>query len=260
MLNQQIKNWLVIEKTSPPETNINKSKSVWWKCQCIECGNIKSFNGSELRLNRIGACRHEAKAKAKIEDEKKRTLKKKIESNNLKLYHIPQENRRTSVVVNEINNRYGKLMVKSFAYIKNGKAYWNCQCDCGKEVAVLGASLRSNQIHSCGCLRSYKEYQIANYLDFNNIDYKREYSFSDLIDNGPLRFDFALFKKGNLVGLIEYNGEQHYSKPERFNHYGLLQLHDKMKIEYCKNNNIPLLILNKNNYNLDNIKKWYLSL
>lgn len=171
MLNQQIKNWRVIEKTLPPETNNNKSKSTWWKCQCIECGNVKSFNGSELRLNRVGACRHKNK------EEKNKIQKKKKQPNDSKLYHISQKNRRTSVVTNEINNRYGKLIVKSFAYIRNGKAYWNCQCDCGREVVALGASLRSNKIHSCGCLRSYKEYQIANYLDSNNINYKREYSF-----------------------------------------------------------------------------------
>jgi hypothetical protein len=38
-----------------------------------------------------------------------------------------------------------------------------------------------------------------------------------------LRFDFALFKNNVLVGLIEYNGRQHYSEPERFNHFGKLQ-------------------------------------
>ena len=30
---------------------------------------------------------------------------------------------------------------------------WRCICDCGKEVTVLGASLRNGNTRSCGCLR-----------------------------------------------------------------------------------------------------------
>jgi len=77
-----------------------------------------------------------------------------------------------------------------------------------------------------------------------------------------LRFDFAIFNDTNtLRGLIEYNGEQHYEKNGFFNHNGLLQIHDKMKIEYCKNKNIPLLILNKNNINLSkDILDWIQSI
>ena len=251
MLNQQFKNWLVIEKTQPPKTNNNKSGNIWWKCQCVECGNIKNFNGSELRLNRIGACRHKNNQKK---------VSPKINNDNSELYRIPQDNRRMSVVTNEINNRYGKLVVKSFAYIKNGKAYWNCQCDCGGNTVALGAALRSKQVHSCGCLRSYKEYEIAKFLEENGIIYQREYTFPDLKDKRNLRFDFALFRNKILIGLIEYNGRQHYGEAEKFNYFGLLQQHDKMKIKYCDENNIPLLILNKDNYDLDSIKQWYLSL
>ena len=247
MTNQQFKNWLVIERTSPPKKNKNNSNSAWWKCKCVECGNIKDFNGSELRLNRIGACKHKQKNSKPVEQ--KRESKKCF-----------YKKRTISRVKDEIGNRYGKLIVKSFAYTKNGKAYWNCLCDCGKETIILGAGLRSGSIHSCGCLRSYKEYEISAFLDNQNIPYEQEYSFLELKDKKNLRFDFALFKNNVLVGLIEYNGRQHYSTPEKFNHFGKLQLHDKMKIKYCQENNIPLLILNKDNYNLDNIKQWYLSL
>lgn len=247
MINQQFKNWLVIEKVLPPKKNKNTSNSVWWKCKCVECGKIKDFNGSELRLNRIGACKHKLKNSKPVtqnRESKKRFYKK----------------RTISRIKDESNNRYGKLTVKSFAYTKNGKAYWNCLCDCGKQTIALGAGLRSGYIHSCGCINSYKEYEIRIFLDKNNIPYKQQYSFSDLKDKLPLRFDFALFKNNILIGLIEYNGRQHYSEPEKFNHFGKVQIHDKMKIEYCQEKNIPLLILNKDNYNLNNIKEWYLSL
>jgi hypothetical protein len=92
----------VIERVLPPKKNKNTSNSVWWKCKCIECGKIKDFNGSELRLNRVGACRHKTK-----QEKIKRVLEY------------------SKAVINEVGNRYGKLTVKSFAYSKNGKAYWN---------------------------------------------------------------------------------------------------------------------------------------
>ena len=57
-----------------------------------------------------------------------------------------------------------------------------------------------------------------------------------------MRFDIAILKNEKLVGLIEYQGIQHYG-----NIYNLTEAdwkytleRDKLKKEYCKNNNIPL--------------------
>lgn len=47
----------------------------------------------------------------------------------------------------------------------------------------------------------------------------QEYSFKDLYrvsPQHPLRFDFALFENEKLIGLIEYNGRQHYEPIEYF--------------------------------------------
>jgi len=41
--------------------------------------------------------------------------------------------------------------------------------------------------------------------------------------------------------LIEYDGEFHFKKFYEDDGFETLQIHDKMKDEYCKNNNIPLL-------------------
>lgn len=51
----------------------------------------------------------------------------------------------------------GRLLVKKLAYIKSYSnkckvAYWNCICDCGKERAFDGRSLRNGATKSCGCL------------------------------------------------------------------------------------------------------------
>ena len=61
--------------------------------------------------------------------------------------------------------------------------------------------------NSCGCIRSKGEMQIRQLLQENNIDFKQEFSFEDLKDILPLRFDFAIFKNELLVGLIEFQGE-----------------------------------------------------
>lgn len=47
--------------------------------------------------------------------------------------------------------KFGKLEVLSIAGRKNGRIYWTCQCDCGKQKMVLGQSLTSGRVVSCGC-------------------------------------------------------------------------------------------------------------
>ena len=59
-----------------------------------------------------------------------------------------------------INNiagkKFGKLTVISYAYSTEGRAYWNCKCDCGKECIMLGKSLLSGNTKSCGCINHGK--------------------------------------------------------------------------------------------------------
>jgi len=59
------------------------------------------------------------------------------------------------MIKNRVNNRYGRLVVKSLHGIrtKAGKARWVCLCDCGKTVIVTGSDLGGNKTLSCGCLK-----------------------------------------------------------------------------------------------------------
>lgn len=52
--------------------------------------------------------------------------------------------------------KYGRLTVIRYDYTgKYGKAYWICNCDCGKQnISILGESLKQRKTISCGCLRS----------------------------------------------------------------------------------------------------------
>lgn len=126
----------------------------------------------------------------------------------------------------------------------NRNAIWKCKCQCGNTIEVNATSLLTGNTKSCGCLQSWMEKEIATYLRNHNIAFKQQYSFTDLVDKLPLRFEFAIFKNNQLIGLIEYQGEQHYIKENPY-WSETLEQHDKAKKEYCFKNNIPFLELTK---------------
>jgi uncharacterized C2H2 Zn-finger protein len=94
------------------------------------------------------------------------------------------------------------------------------------------------------CRESKGEKNIRNLLIRNNINFIRQHKFKDCINVKPLLFDFYL-PEHNIC--IEFNGEQHYKS---FNFFGgndkliKTQKNDSIKYDYCKNNNINLLIIN----------------
>lgn len=47
--------------------------------------------------------------------------------------------------------RFNRYLVMGFSYVKNGRAYWKCKCDCGVIKNVSGTSLRNGNTQSCGC-------------------------------------------------------------------------------------------------------------
>lgn len=140
---------------------------------------------------------------------------------------------------------FGRLTVVGKAQSKNQRVYWKCLCKCGSVVCVESSNLRYGRTRSCGCLRSNSEEQIGQILTSKNIDYKREYTFDELVSDkgGRLRFDFALMKDGMLASLIEFQGIQHFKEfPNRFGEQQRL-VTDKMKYDFCKNKGIPLFYI-----------------
>lgn len=209
----------------------DKDGCAQWICKC-DCGNEIIVRGKSLRSGNTKSCGCYQKLRA-------------TESN---------MNRSGSLV----GKKFGKLEVLSEAgFIKhsNGKRsrIYNCRCDCGNYCQIQHQYLAYGDTTSCGCLRSKGEFQIECLLKERNINFKREYSFEDLRDKSALRFDFAIFDSNNkLIGLIEFQGEQHFCTSNGFYSEDIIK-HDKMKKEYCENNNIKLkLIYYKRNYDL----KW----
>jgi len=101
---------------------------------------------------------------------------------------------------------------------------------------------------ACGCpicKESVGEKLIRNFLNKNNICFLSQHKFNNCKDKGLLPFDFYL-PKSNCC--IEFNGIQHYSPISFFGGDKSLEYtvrHDKIKKEYCNNNNILLIVINE---------------
>lgn len=70
--------------------------------------------------------------------------------------------------------------------------------------------------------------------------FKREVKFNDLkYKDSNLRFDFGFRDNGKLI-LVEFDGQQHFSKVEFFKNYEHMKENDRRKNQYCIANSIPL--------------------
>lgn len=101
------------------------------------------------------------------------------------------------------------------------------------------------------CAASKGEKSISDYLTKEQISYKQEYFFKDLIGFGkaPLRFDFAVFDSNNkLSALIEYDGIFHFVDVMGKNLLKNQQANDTRKNEYCAKHNIPLIRIHYKDY------------
>lgn len=206
-----------------------KEGRAMWKCKC-KCGNETIVLGKHLRSGNTKSCgcyQRERAAQANMDR-----------------------------VGSLVGKKFGKLTViceNGFVTHASGKRsrIYYCECECGNIVpSAQHQYLAFGDLTSCGCIRSKGEYQIEQLLKEHNIKYIREYSFSDLVDDLPLRFDFAIFKNNQLLCLIEFQGEQHYNPSNGFYNETIVE-HDKMKREYCDKNNIKLIVVNyKRNYDI----------
>ena len=118
---------------------------------------------------------------------------------------------------------------------------WKCICDCGNITYVTSERLQNGNTKSCGCLKSKGEMLISKILLDNNIPFEKEKTFKSCTFNtGALaRFDFWV----NNSYIIEFDGKQHFENTGGWNNNQLekTQLHDLIKNEWCKNNNIPII-------------------
>lgn len=212
----------VLYRTMPPEHVKNKAQT-YWLCKC-QCGNYIQVRTGALITNGVQSC-------GCLHSEIASQLMKNYTINN----QIPWNKKDLT------NQKFGKLTaLESYSYKQ--RSYWKCKCECGNFRDVETYNLIHQKIFDCGCGNlSNGEYRIKTFLDLNRINYKKEFTFPDLYDKQLLRFDFAIFDiKNNLKFLIEYQGIQHFDTNNPW-WTEILEKHDKMKREYCYNNNIKLI-------------------
>ena len=201
---QQFGEWTVVRRAP------NQNHQTMWYCRC-SCGVEKSVNAGRLRDGSSLSCGH-----TKFKD--------------------------------LTGQRFGHWVALEKAMRRrpdgHNCAVYKCLCDCGTIRTVTADTLLRGTSTSCGCAFSSKgNKDVENYLKCLGISYSKEVFFDDLRVAEPLRFDFFINdKEGNILGLIEYQGKQHYFESATDYHFGKFQrdISDPMKREYCQQHEIPL--------------------
>lgn len=219
--------WTVLYKTKE-KTSEGKYK---WRCRC-SCGKERSVDPRSLQRGKSKSCGH---------------------TRTQKMVEVRQKIARE---INEalVGEKFGKLTVLEISDKKDktGHVLFKCQCECGTIIYTTKYKLETGHTSSCGCIKSKGEEKIAQILGDLQISFSKEIRFSDCKDKKSLPFDFGLYWKNKLVGLIEYNGNIHYrgfnsywDEDEDGNHSRIdsMKKHDQMKLDYCKSKKIPLLVI-----------------
>ena len=217
--------WKVLNRAKNRQDN-----RVYYTCLCTKCGKtIKEVEKAHLINGESTQC---------LECSQKKAGEKNVKDETGKIYGYLKVTRRVPIEERPRQDRTG--------------VYWYCDClNCGKkDVIIFGDYLRNGDTISCGCLKSSKnELYIKQVLENNNLNFKTQITFNDLISpdtNYILRYDFGVYDKNNkLLYIIEYDGEQHF-KPASWNNNMVESLEyqqkkDKIKNQYCFEHNIPLI-------------------
>ena len=95
------------------------------------------------------------------------------------------------------------------------------------------------------CRESKGEKKVGRHLETLGVSYEAQQTFRDLVDYRHLRYDFSILdNNGYVIGLIEYDGEQHFIPVSVFGGEKSLKdtrRKDFLKDGYAEKNNIPLL-------------------
>ena len=103
----------------------HEGKDFYYECKC-DCGNRKITTRNYLKRGWVKSCGCKKYSGFKV----------------------------NHVIKDITNKKYGRLTVISLAETKKGKAYWLCECLCGKKAVVLGRDLTTGKTKSCGCYHS----------------------------------------------------------------------------------------------------------
>ena len=211
LVGTKINGWSILKLIPPDETH----RKTFALCECV-CGTTKEVKLSDITNEHSKNCGCG----------RKDTLKATM-TNDL------------------VGQRFGKLVAINMLDERDhsGRIVYKCKCDCGNEIDVPSNRLTTHHTTSCGCLASYWNLYIGQFLKNNKIAFKPEHTVH--IGDSYYRYDFYL-PQYNLF--IEYDGKQHY-EPVRFfgdandaeKAFQKAKEHDEIKNLYCHEHNINLL-------------------
>lgn len=126
----------------------------------------------------------------------------------------------------------------------SSREYLECVCPyCGTERKNTPVNLikRGFRCNVCDVKLSYPEKFMATLLRINNIKFETQKRFKDCRNKSELPFDFYIPEK-NLI--IETHGEQHYEYRKEAKYCSKSTfINDKIKMKYCEDNNIQLIVI-----------------
>ena len=148
-------------------------------------------------------------------------------------------------ISSEWNHELNSDTPDDVSYGSNEGRWWICPNGHESYFAKIGS--RTNMGSGCPvCSSSTGEEEIAKWLNYNGIIYIPEKRFDDCRNKRQLPFDFGIpYENGNWF-LIEFHGGQHYFSVKHFGGektFKEQQKKDKIKLKYCQDNNIPLLVI-----------------
>lgn len=198
------------------ENYTNENSTLSFKCYCGEIffRTLKSFKMNNKECEKCSRSRISENQRLDFED-----IKKEVMSSECLLVSEKSD----------YTNQYSKLSFR---------------CSCGNIFERSLCNFRRLEKKCSLCSSSRGEKEVARLLSEKNICFKQEYKFDDLnSEKGfSLRFDFAVFNDtGELISLIEYDGEFHYEALISEQEFRKQKHHDNLKNKYCIKNNIPLI-------------------
>ena len=206
--------------------NIKNTKNVEIRFICSNCNEESTRTSNAIFYYKVTDCKN-------CSDNRKQGRFKRKNLNKESLQNIINEK--------YINKKISFSVVDDFMY-QNNKQVINVECTKCGAIIESRIDLLTQGRKSCKCaqLRSKLEFKVNKILENNNFEFETEFTFDDLRHVLLLRYDFTVINNDKIY-LIECDGIQHFYPTFGKEAFERTKTTDKIKDDYAKENNIPLL-------------------
>ena len=216
-------------KLTPWDVVSHSNKKVWWKCPVADDHEWEAQINNRINGKNCPCC----------------AGRKVVKSNCLAILY-PELTKQWHPTKN------GNLTPNIIYAGGEKKVWWKCQRN-HEWRAKIYERIKGKNCPFCN--ESKGEKAIAQILILLSIPFKRQWKFKSCKNKVSLPFDFVI-KIKHKIKIIEYQGQQHYN-PLAFgskqknpdNMLVNIQKRDRIKRDWCKDHNIPLLEIPYWNFN-----------